>query len=179
MDSRFRGNDKLPNLDPAIPREHRQELLQISAFQRDAACSRREIFSREVNEHSAAAIRNARPRVVVEFDDQVVEMIVAPEAIRVARRRKFYRAVVILISRVLAPAIVLTDSSKRQFGSRKGQAIRPPPDPQEPEPPARRRAVAFAFVLADAGAAQGDRENAVSGDQMPARRASGGARDPD
>ena len=66
-----------------------------------------------MNENGAAAILYARARVVIDFDDEIVEMIVALEPIADTRRGKLDRAIVAAVVRVLAPGVVLADAAYR------------------------------------------------------------------
>ena len=62
------------------PRRGEQPAQRIG-FERDAARGRREARPRHMDEHRAAAAGDARPGVVVELDDEVVEMVGAPQPV--------------------------------------------------------------------------------------------------
>ena len=51
---------------------------QIAERHRDAARGRPQIFTREMKKYRAATSRHAWSRIVVDLDDEIVEMIVAP-----------------------------------------------------------------------------------------------------
>ena len=72
---------------------------------RDAAGGRTEIVARQVQEHRAAAPGDARARVVIDLDDEVVEMILALQAVAAAVMIEPYRPVVMSVVRILAPGI--------------------------------------------------------------------------
>ena len=63
--------------------------------------------ARRMDEHRAAASLHARPRVVVELDDEIVEVVGAREAVGIAVGRKLDRLIVVAIGRILAPGVVL------------------------------------------------------------------------
>src|SRR5215470_4074751 len=72
------------NRDSGPRPEPREEAQQRRRMERDAAGGRSEALPRHMQEYGAAAAGGARPRVVVDLDDEVVEVIVAPQP--VARR---------------------------------------------------------------------------------------------
>src|SRR5674476_107103 len=104
-----------------------------------------------MDEHGAAA--RGRARVVVDLDDEVVEMVLAREPVGLGAGRQLDRPIVMTVTGVLAPAVVGADAPHRQQCRRARMAVGAPPQPCEPEGAARGRAVAFAFVGLDAGAA--------------------------
>src|SRR5450759_6029241 len=105
-----------------------------------------------MDEHRAAAPGHARPRVVVDLHNEVIERVGAREAIGFAAARHFDRPVVMAIGGILAPAVVRLFSLRRQSGGRARVPLGAPPQPLEPESPARGCAVAFALIGFDAAA---------------------------
>ncbi len=108
-------------------------------------------WARHMDEHGAAAAGNARARVVVDLDDEVVEVVLAREPVGFRSRRHFHRPVVTAVGGVLAPAVLRRNAPGRQSRRRTRMAVGAPPQPLEPEAAARGRAVALALVGFDAG----------------------------
>ena len=75
-------------------------------FEGNAAGGRREVLPRRVNEDRTAAPRNTRARIVVNLDDEIVEIILARQAVDVCMRGYFDRPIVVAIGRVFAPAVI-------------------------------------------------------------------------
>lgn len=95
--------------------------------ERDAARGWREAASRDMNEDSAAASGYARPGVVIELDDKVVEMIVAPEPVARLSGGPDDMAVIRPVGRVFTPRVTRVDWARRQSGSGTPQPILAPP----------------------------------------------------
>jgi len=91
------------------------------------AGGRPEPRSRNMDEHRTAAVCNPRAGIVVKLDDQVVEVIIAPQPVagRVLAQSK--RPVVASVGRVFAPRVGPSDAADRQSGARPRTAVRPPP----------------------------------------------------
>jgi hypothetical protein len=113
----------------------------------------------------AAAPRHARAAIVVEFDDQIVEPIVSPQAIAGFAGAAPDRPIVAAIGGVFAPGIIRADWTRGKESSRMKAPIGAPPQPPKPESAARRCAVAFTFVGADARPPERDRQRKLPGDQ--------------
>ena len=107
-----------------------------------------------MNEYSAAAAGNARARIMVDFDDEIVKPIAALEAVAWFIGRPPERPVVAPVLGVFAPGIVRRYSPDRQERVRTRQAVCPPPQPNRMKSAGRRGAIAFAFRRLDAGAPQ-------------------------
>src|SRR5439155_8028472 len=113
-------------------------------------------------------------RVMVDFNNEIIKMIVATEPVAgLAAAGHLDRPVITSARRVLAPRIVCSDSPDRQGGDRPGRAIGPPPQPQRMEGSSRGRAVAFPFVRPDATAAERHRKGMRPGGQPAANARSG------
>ena len=137
--------------------------------------------SRQMDKDGAAPAGNARPPIVVDLDDHVVEAIVAPEPVAGLPGGAPERPVVTPVRRVFAPGNRGIDAKNREPRRRAGAAIRPPPQPPQAKAAARRCAVALALVRPDAGAAKDDRDRERAGEQEAAAtrartRARAGAR---
>ena len=119
----------------------------------------------DMHENSAAAAGDARPGVVVQLDDEVVEMVGALEPVARIIGVKPNRLIVMAVARVFAPAVAGTDGPQRQLRARPRAAIRPPPHPAQTKGAARCAAVAFALVRPDAAAAERHRQRQGPGHQ--------------
>ncbi len=107
-----------------------------------------------MQEYSAAVARNARPSVVVNFDNEIIEAIGTPQPVAWFIGRPVEGPVVSSIGRVFAPGVFRPDPPDRQQGARPRQAVGSPPQPNRMKLPGRRRAVAFPLGRFDAGPAQ-------------------------
>jgi len=122
-----------------------------------------------MNEHGAAAAGYAGPRVVIDFDDNVVEAVVAAEPIARLVRQAAKRTVIAAIGRVLAPSVVGADAADRQQRPRPRQPVGPPPQANGVKPAGRGAAVAFAFCRPDTGPAKRNAKGAGAGKQEALR----------
>ena len=69
------------NDDSCLRRNMPEQFQQVVPPQRDTARGRRKSVPGDMDEHGAAAPGHARPRVVVDFDDQIVEAVVPAKPI--------------------------------------------------------------------------------------------------
>jgi hypothetical protein len=143
------------NRDPGASVDPGQQAPQVRRGERDAACRGRQSRAGDVNEYRAAASRDSRSRIMVDLDHEIVEMVVAPQPVTRRGARQSHRAVVSAVAPVLAPGVASADPPDGQRRARPRAAIGTPPQPDRPECPARRRAVAFAFVGANARVPKG------------------------
>src|ERR1043166_1720263 len=120
------------------------------------ACGWAEIRARHMDEYGAAASTHQRPTVVVDLDDEVVEPIVAPQAVAGLAVGEPNGPVVAAVRRVLAPAILMGDAAHRKQRAGPRPAVRTPPHPDRPKAAPRGCAVALALVGADPRTTQGD-----------------------
>src|ERR1043165_5008317 len=118
----------------------------------------------------AAAAGNARPGVVVDLDEEVVEIVGTRQPVGLGARRQLERPIVTPVAWVLAPAVIGGDAPRRQQGCGTGMAVSAPPQPQQRKNAARRGAVAFALVALDAAAAERDRQRQRTSDKHAACR---------
>jgi hypothetical protein len=65
-------------------RKLRQQSLERAGFECDATGCRLKSGSSNVDENRTAATGDARARVVVKFDNEIVKTIVAPQPVRLA-----------------------------------------------------------------------------------------------
>jgi hypothetical protein len=70
-----------------------------------------------MQEYSAAATGNARPSVVVDFDNQIVEAVGAPQPVAWFIGRPVEGPVVAPIGRIFAPGVVRANAPDRQQGA--------------------------------------------------------------
>lgn len=152
--STFRHNALEMNDNSRLRREPPHQSLQVAARKCDTARRRAKTRPRDMNEHSAAMASNARARVMVDFDDEIVKPIGTLEAVAWFIGRPPERPVVAPVRGVFAPGIVRRDSPDRQERRGMRQAVCPPPQPNRMKSSGRRGAIAFAFRRLDAGPAQ-------------------------
>src|SRR5262249_55498881 len=149
----------LADVDPGILAKPREQAREILNAKRNAARRRHQPGARKMNEHRAPAIGDARPRIVLELDDQVVQVIVAPKPVPWRLGRKSYGPIVAAVSGVFTPGVIPADRAQRQGRARLRHAIAAPPHAAEAEAPARRGTVAFPFVCLDACATERHRKS--------------------
>ena len=80
-----------------------------------------------MQEHGAAAPGDARRGIVVDLDDEVVEMILAPQPVAGLAARETNRLVVMAVGRVFAPGILGTNRANRQEGLGPDMTVGAPP----------------------------------------------------
>ncbi len=120
------------------------------------------------------AMRGAR--VVIDLDNEIIEVIVAPQPVAAAIAIQPHRLVVMAVVRILAPGVFGADGANRQEGARSRVAVGAPPQLPRPEGAPWGAAIALALVGPDAAAPQRDRDGAPArGQPAPARIAGGGA----
>lgn len=116
-----------------------------------------------MNEHGAAAAGDARPRIVIEFDEDIVEGVVAAKPVAWFIGRPPERPIVTPVGRIFTPGVAGSDTTSRQQCSRMREAVGPPPQPHGTKSPARGAAVALALVRSHAGAPEGNGHGQVAG----------------
>jgi len=117
--------------------------------ERDAAGRRQKTGPRHVDEHGAAAPGDARPSVVIDFDNQVIKMIGAAQPVPACSGFETDGSIVATVSGRLAPCITRSDAAQWQQRMRRRMTVGPPPQPNQPEAPARCPAIPFALVRSD------------------------------
>jgi hypothetical protein len=106
-----------------------------------------------MNENGAATASDSRARVVVNFDDEIVELVFTRQPITLSVRRYLDWPIVSAITRIFTPTVGGAYSLRRQRRDRTRVPIGAPPQSREPECAARRTAVAFTFICLDAASA--------------------------
>lgn len=122
-----------------------------------------------MDEYRAASAPHPWPRVMINFDNEIVEMIEAAQPIAWFTGRPLDGAVVAAVSRVFAPGVGGTDGANRKQGSGPRETVGSPPQPQRVEIPPWRAAVTLALVGPDAGPAQRDGKGQRPGEQEALR----------
>ena len=116
---------------------------------------------------------------MIDLDDEIVEMVVAPEPIATVIAIQPYRPVVLAAVGVLTPGVLRPDGANRQEGMRPRVSVGAPPQSPRPEGAFWCPAIALTLVGDDSAAPKGDRDRLpASGKPAPAWIAGGGA-DPD
>ena len=151
-------------------------MQKLFSRQSDAAGRGRETRPRHVDENCTTQAGDARPGIVVDFHNEIVEAIASAQAVAWFIGRPPESPVVAPIPGIFAPGIVWPDSANRQQHARPDQAIGPPPQLDRMKPAGWRRAVTFPFRRFDARPARCDLERPVPRREpalvMPVRTAS-------
>jgi hypothetical protein len=109
-----------------------------------------------MDKDSATPAGHPRPRIVIDFDNDVVEAVRPPEPVAWFNGRPSKRAVVATVLWIFAPGVGRADPAGRQRGPRQGKPVRPPPQSRGPERTARGAAIALALIGLDTAAAERD-----------------------
>jgi len=155
------------NYDPRMRADARQQPAQRVQSKRDTAGGRREAFACGMDEDRATAPGDARPGIVVDLDNEVVERVGAGEPVGAAFLCHGYRPVIAPVRGILAPAVVRLNPPGRQQGRWPRVAVGAPPQPVRMKAAARRRAVTLALVGFNAAASERHRQGQRTGDQPP------------
>src|ERR1044071_6965512 len=109
-------------------RAHSPQQPQHAGFRhRNASRGRREIGTRQMQEHGAAAAGYSRTVVVIDFDDEIIEVVLARQPVAGLITDQADGLVVMAVPWVLAPGVFGPDWPDRQIGPRPGVAIGAPP----------------------------------------------------
>ncbi len=142
------------NDNSCLARQPAHQPLQIAARKRDTAGGREKSWPRDMKKYRTAVAGDARARVMVDLDDQIVKPVGTFEAIAWFIGRPPEWTIVAAVLGVFAPGVVRRDRPDRQESAWSRQAIRPPPQPNRMKSADRRGAIAFAFRCLDACPAQ-------------------------
>jgi hypothetical protein len=105
---------------------------------------------------------------VVGLNDEIIEMIVAPQTIAALFCIQPHRLIVVPVRRVLAPGVLRTDGADGQKRPWSAMAVGAPPQPPWPECAVGRAAVALALVGPDATAPERNLDGLAAGGQPAA-----------
>ena len=129
-----------------------------------------------MQEYRAAAPLDARLGVVIDLDNEIIEMIVAPEPVAALLAIQPHRLVVIAAPGIFAPGVVRLDGANRQKSAGTWMAVGAPPQLPRPERAFRGPAIAFALIGPDAATPKCDGHYLAACHQpAPARIAGSGA----
>src|ERR1043166_4442969 len=110
-----------------------------------------------MQEHGAATPGNAGAGVVVDLDDEVVEVIFAPQAVAALAAPAPDRAIVMAVGGVFAPGILGANRANVKMRLGADVTVGAPPQAPGMKDAARGAAVALALVGLDAATAERDR----------------------
>lgn len=128
-----------------------------------------------MNEHRAAAPGHARPRIVVDFDDKIVQMVRTSQVVAGCIDRASHWAIVTAVSGILTPGIIGGNTAEGEQRARRRTAVGSPPQTDQTKSTARRGAIALALIGLYAGPPKRDR-NVHRADSQPALAPVSGSR---
>src|SRR6185437_10808929 len=146
---------------------------------RYAARGRRKIRPRQMQKHRAAAACNARRKVVVDLDDEIIEMIGARQPVATLIAPQPHGLIIVAAGRILAPGILTPDRTNRQEGFGPRMPVGTPPQLPWPKNAPWGAAVAFPFVGLDAATAERDRYREPARHEPTSVRIAGRRTNPD
>jgi hypothetical protein len=120
-----------------------------------------------VNEYRAATPGHPWPRIVVDFNDEVVKMVRPSQVVARCIGPAPDRAIVPAVSRILTPGIISANAPNGEQGARRRTAVGSPPQADQTKATARRCAIALALIGLNAGPPERDR-NVRDTDSEPA-----------
>ena len=154
---------------PQLCKQHQE----VVSRERDAACRRRVTWPREMHEDGAAMPLHARAVIVTENENQIVEIVVAGQAVGSRSRRQSDELVVAAVGWVLAPAIVGPNGAQRKYRPRPRHTVGAIEHLEDRKAPERCRAVAFPLQRLDAAPAERCAAHAVRQEKSPFPRIPG------
>src|SRR5277367_817645 len=146
---------------PALRSEQRQQSQQRLAFDRDATDGRRKGLAGDVQEDRAARAGDGREEVVADDDQNIVDIVLAPELFDVGPIGQAHEPVVLGVLDIVDPGVVGRERAHRHRGRRQLHPIGAKEPAKQREVPDRRCEIALA--LEDARAALADRRARRSG----------------
>lgn len=138
--------------------------MKIPVPQRDAAGGRRKPWACNMDEHGATPAGDPRPCIVVDFDNKIIEIVGAAQAVSWFTGRPPEGPIVAPVGGVLAPSVRRTDAPGGQARLGPQAAVPAPPQSDGAKAAARSAAVALALVGSDARAAERDRDGQRPGE---------------
>ena len=173
------GTRSSPDHNPRLGSQPLQQPQHRGLGHRNASGGRPKILTRQMQEDRAAASGDARRKIVINLDDEIVEMVIAREPIAATVPIEPHRPVVAAAAGVLAPGVFRADGANRQECSRSRVAVGAPPYPPWPKRTLRGPAIAFALIGPDAATSQRDRYDLPANRQPTPPRVAGGRSNPD
>src|ERR1700752_1432337 len=152
-----RWNSAQADVDLGVRPKIFQKLTHLFLWHRHAPGGGGQGRLGEMQEYRAAAAGYPRACVVVDFDNEIIEMILPPEPVAGLTGRHLDRPVVAAVGGVLAPGVGARDASDRQHGGRPRMAVSAPPEPNRAERAARGAAVALPLVRQNAASPERNR----------------------
>lgn len=122
-----------------------------------------------MNEHRAPAPGHPRPDIMVDFDKEVIEAVVAPQPVAWFIGRPSDGTVVIPIGGLFTPSGGPRYAPGRQQCARARELIRPPPQSQRTKLATWRPAIALAFIRYDTASPQSHWQDQRPGAQQASR----------
>jgi len=141
----------------------------------DATGSRLVTVPGNMHEDGAAPALHARPLVMIDNDDDVIQVVIAPHPFGAGGVRVLDVPVVVPVTDLVAPTIVRFQRPDGHSGSRAQETIWPVEGTSNDESTNRSGAVAFALDRAPTGSPQGARKS-QSADARPSSRGAHGQR---
>lgn len=154
----------LPNLDHSPRPEPLDQPAQSLALERDAAGRRKVFRAREMNEYRAAAPGDARTPVMIDFNNNIIEMVGPDKTVSGCPGRPSDRAVVIAVGRVFRPRVVWPNPAQGKECAGRQAAVGTPPDSHRTEPATRRPPIPLAFIGDNAGSPERSGNGGVARD---------------
>jgi hypothetical protein len=132
-----------------------------------------------MQKYRAAAPLDARLRVVIDLDDEIIKLVVALKPIAALRAIQPHRLVVMTAGWIFAPGVFGPDGANRQKGTGPWMTVGTPPQLPRPECAFGGSTIAFALVGPDAASPQRDRYSLSARREPAPARIAGGGTNPD
>jgi hypothetical protein len=134
--------------------QSQQNALQVITFDGDAAFCRKIAISRDMQKNGTASTLHARPHVVVEHDNEIVQSIAPKQSFCAGWIGMFDATIVIAIANRIAPAIMSADRIHRQSCPRASHPSGMIEDANDRPCAARAGPITFALNGSDAATAK-------------------------
>lgn len=155
------------NYDSCLTAKASDQTGEVVACERHTARRRAVSRTGNVNEDGAAAPRYARSQIVVDFNDKIVEIVIATQPVAWFIGRPMKWPVIAAVGGVLAPSVVEADRTHGQECPRPSQTIGSPPQPNRMKAAGRGAAIALALAGLDPTAAQRNPQRPLGSGYQP------------
>lgn len=145
----------------------------MCALEGDATGSRLVTVPGNMHEDGTAPALHARPLVMIDNDDDVIQVVVAPHPFGAGRIGVLDVSVVVSVADLVAPAVIWPQRPEGQIGSWAQKTILPVEGTSNDESTNRSGAVAFALDRPPTGSPQGARKSQSADARPPSRGAHG------